>query len=234
MENLEMILIMVLAVAAGYVISRALSSGGKGSEILHKIFGMLPGDARREKRRAERQAAKEKASQEKNSTRNDVLDLVSMLLSTARSVNGTLVYPGALTDGAHQTALIGILITRKMVIGINVFGFSGKVQADWETGPWKQTMNDLTKQIPNPLVRCSQQKKELEEILVSAGLPGIPVTVLPVFTSKSVIITGTLKGRCYQPDTLKAALSREEYSGDGPIAVKETGKKLQSMMPQKK
>ena len=234
MENLEMILIMVLAVAAGYVISRALSGGGKGSEILHKIFGTLPGDARREKRLAERKAAKEKASQEKNSTRNDVLDLVSMLLSTARSVGGTLVYPGALTDGTHQTALIAVLITKKMAVGINVFGFSGKVQADRESGPWKQTMNSQTKQIPNPLERCAVQKEALEGILASAGLSDIPVTVLPVFTSKSVILTGAMKGRCYQPDTLKAALTREEYSGDGPIAVKETGKKLQSMTPQKK
>ena len=233
MENLEMILIMVLAVAAGYVISRALSSGGKGSEILHKIFGTLPGDARREKRRAERQAAKEKASQEKNSTRNDVLDLVSMLVSTARQIGGTLVYPGVLTDGTHTTSLIGVMITKKMAVGLNVFGFGGKVKADRETGPWTQTMNGVTKQIPNPLERSAGQQKQLEEVLASAGFPDIPVRVLPVFTSKTVVLTGSMKGRCYKSESLKALLMQEEYSGDGPVRPKETGKKLKAMMPQK-
>ena len=109
-----------------------------------------------------------------------------------------------------------------MIIGINVFGFGGNVQADRETGPWKQTMNGETKQIPNPLERCQEQKKQLEGILASAGLSDIPVTVLPVFTSKTVVLTGYLKGRCCRSDDLKDILTREEYSGDGPVAVKET------------
>lgn len=234
MENAEKILIAVLAVLTGYVISRALSGRGKGNELLHRVFGALPGDARREKRLAEREERKKKAAEEKNSGRNDVLDLVSMLLSLARQTGGNLVYPGALTDGVHQTSLIGVLITKKMAVGINVFGFSGTVKADREKGAWTQTMNGQTKQIPNPIERCDQQKQQLEGILASAGLSSIPVTVLPVFTSKTVVLTGALKGRCYKSDMLKEALTREEFSGDGPIAVKEAGKKLQAMMPQKK
>ncbi|MBQ9065678.1 MAG: hypothetical protein IJ123_09555 [Blautia sp.] len=233
MDNLKNILIIVLAVLTGYVISRALSGNGKGNKILHRVFGTLPGDARRAKRAAEREEKKKAREAEKNSSRNDVLDLVSMLLSTARQIGGNLVYPGALTDGVHQTSLIGILVTKRRIIGINVFGFGGNVQADRETGPWKQTMNGETKQIPNPLERCQEQKKQLEGILESAGLSEIPVTVLPVFTSKTVVLTGYLKGRCYRSDDLKDTLTREEYAGDGPVAVKETGKKLQAMMPQK-
>ena len=126
MEELEKVLIIILAVLAGYLISRALSGQGKGADILRRVVGRLPGDARREKRAAERQEKKE-APAEKNSSRNDVLDLVSLLLSTARQIGGTLVYPGVLTDGNHQTSLIGVMITKKMAVGINVFGFGGKV-----------------------------------------------------------------------------------------------------------
>lgn len=232
MQNLKEILIIVLAVLAGYLISRALSGRGKGAYILRRFVGRLPGDARREQRAAE-EKQKEAAPVEKNSTRNDVLDLVSMMISTARRIDGTLVYPGALSDGKHQTSLIGIMITKKMAVGINVFGFGGKVKADREKGPWTQTMNGETKQIPNPLERCEEQKKQLEGILLSAGLSDIPVQVLPVFTSKTVVLNGSMKGHCYSPLTLKDTLLKEEYSGEGSVAVKETGKKLQAMMPQK-
>ncbi len=232
MDNLKEILIIVLAVLTGYLISRALRGHGKGAYILRRFVGRLPGDSRREQRAAEQQE-KKAAPEEKNSSRNDVLDLVSMLISTARQIDGTLVYPGALTDGKHQTSLIGIMITKRMAVGINVFGFGGKVKADRETGPWTQTMNGVTKQIPNPLERCAEQKKQLEGILSSAGLSDVPVRVLPVFTSKTVVLNGSLKGRCYRPVTLKETLLLEDYSGDGPVAVKESGKKLQAMMPQK-
>ena len=169
MEELEKVLIIILAVLAGYLISRALSGQGKGADILRRVVGRLPGDARREKRAAERQEKKE-APAEKNSSRNEVLDLVSLLLSTARQIGGTLVYPGVLTDGNHQTSLIGVMITKKMAVGINVFGFGGKVKGDRETGPWTQTMNGVTKQIPNPLERSAVQLKQLEGVLASAGL----------------------------------------------------------------
>ena len=233
MEELEKALIIVLAVLAGFFISRALSGRGKGGTVLRKIVGRLPGDARREKRAAEEQKEKKAPPEEKNSSRNDVLDLVSMLVSTARQIGGTLVYPGVLTDGTHTTSLIGIMITKKMAVGLNVFGFGGKVKADRETGPWTQTMNGVTKQIPNPLERSAGQQKQLEEVLASAGFPDIPVRVLPVFTSKTVVLTGSMKGRCYKSESLKALLMQEEYSGDGPVRPKETGKKLKAMMPQK-
>ena len=232
MEALEKVLIIILAVLAGYLISRALSGQGKGADILRRVVGRLPGDARREKRAAERQEKKE-APAEKNSSRNDVLDLVSLLLSTARQIGGTLVYPGVLTDGNHQTSLIGVMITKKMAVGINVFGFGGKVKGDRETVPWTQTMNGVTKQIPNPLERSAVQLKQLEGVLASAGLSDIPVRVLPVVTSKTVVLTGSMKGRCYKSEDMKALFMQEEYSGNGPVVPKETGKKLKAMMPQK-
>ena len=94
-------------------------------------------------------------------------------------------------------------------------------------------MNGVTKQIPNPLERSAVQLKQLEGVLASAGLSDIPVRVLPVFTSKTVVLTGSMKGRCYKSEDMKALFMQEEYSGDGPVVPKETGKKLKAMMPQK-
>ena len=53
MEDVEKLLIILLSLLAGFLISRALRSNGKGGYILRRIVGRLPGDTRREKRAEE-------------------------------------------------------------------------------------------------------------------------------------------------------------------------------------
>ena len=227
----EMIFVIGL-ILLGYVISRLLNSKGKGAGVLRTLFGRLPGDARRETGETAKTDPESKAPLQTNGSKKDILDLVSILATVARRQKGTLIYPGVLMDGKETSSLIGILLTRSGVYGINAFGFGGRVFGNGGGKAWTQVMNGKRKSIQNPLTKSEQQREILERIVSKVGVGEVPVEVFTVFTSPSVQIGGVDADKCYTPQSLREELLKEAYGKDGPIRVKETQKKLKALSPQ--
>lgn len=166
MTTVNYILLAILLIIVGMIIAKLIEKYSGGRSAIEVLTGRKPGG-----RRNKAEKSSKNLGGEHNSSRDDVLSCISSLTSFALRNHFVLLYPGTLKKGNVQTTLLGVLVMRSGIVGINIFGFGGTVRGSSSEGDWTQTLNGKTQSIPNPLERCREQEAALCAILHSVGLP---------------------------------------------------------------
>ncbi len=172
-------------------------------------------------------------NKEKNSSKADILQLVSEVVSFARRNQFSAIVPGALRKDELETMLPVILVMRSCVVGINVFGYGGAVSAKRSDDTWTQTLNGATREIPSPLKVSGKQEKILKEILRRSGYESVGVSVISVFTSKDVKITGPSAQEIIRPQALVGELRKNKYMKTKDVDTAAVGKVLADLRVRK-
>ncbi|MBQ1491801.1 MAG: hypothetical protein IIZ39_07550, partial [Blautia sp.] len=194
------ILPIILALLLIFIIPMILRRYGMDMEDLLKMIFT------RVKKTDYAKAEKKKEPWVTNSRGNELKSLVSTLLIFVRKNKLGLVYPGTVVNKEKMANLVALLVTRREVVGINCFGFGGTIKED--KGSWKQHMNGVDNQIPNPVAGNADQYNIVRAAMDEAGMKDIPLRVMSVFTSRMVTISTSHKRDVFDTEGLLNELSR--------------------------
>ena len=228
--NSETIILAVIMVLVLIVIPAALGrlTGKNPMEIFfgrranESIFGKKKDPGGREQETDPSAGRKERDSR-KSGSGNDLLSAISDVVSYARRNHFRVIVPGTLSVGGETASLAVILITRCRVIGINCFGYPGKIQVMEGDANWKQTVDGVSREFESPVRRCRKQAALLAEALSECGCGSAESEVAAVFTSPHAELTGnrTQNGisqyGCYTRTTLKHFLASEHCMNAGTL-----------------
>ncbi len=208
-------IIVVVLIGIPVFISRKL--GAKPMELL---FGKLAN--RGIFKTDENGEAKDKPREKKqtNSNRNDMLDLISRLATYARRNRFRMIVPGTLSRDGEMAVLTALIITRCGVVGINCFGFGGRVVAEGGGKDWIQIMNGTQTAFPNPVTKNRNQEALVRRVLEEVGYAGADVKVIGVFTSPSVWLSNTSGTDCYTKEAAIKLLRGDAFLKDGGLDPK--------------
>ena len=160
---------------------------------------------------------KPKERKQTNSNRNDMLDLISRLATYARRNHFRLIVPGTLSCDGEMAVLTALIITRCGVVGINCFGFGGRVVAEGEGKDWIQIMNGTQTAFPNPVTKNRNQEALVRRVLDAVGYAEAKVKVIGVFTSPSVWLSNTAGTGCYTKEEAMKVLRSDDFLKDGGV-----------------
>ncbi len=163
---------------------------------------------------------------EKNSDNSDILKTISDCMNFARRNQYYPIAPGILKKGALETKLPVILVMRSGVVGINLFGYGGAVSAKKDDEMWTQTMNGDSRQIPSPVRQSERQSQILKQFLTECGFRDVDVSVVSVFTQKSVKVTGPSSGEVIMAQNLIGELGKRRYIQSKGVDTRAVGKAL--------
>ena len=166
-----------------------------------------------------------------NSMQGELTAIVSQLITFTKRQHYTLVYPGTIQEDGQLTTTLALVVTPGGVVGLNCFGFAGEIRpGDQPNDQWRQHINHTDNRIPNPVTTSEKQQVLLRRAMDRAGLSGIPVEVIAVFTSKEARLTGVSAQKCFDRDGMIAYLEQEHFHS-GPVEdTHETGVKLKSLV----
>jgi len=204
---------IIILVLIGIPVILARKTGKKPMELLlgkreNRPFGS-------KKKNAEETAPRVK--KQTNSNRNDFLDLLSKLTTYARRHHFHLIIPGTLSCDGTVAVLTALLITRSKVVGINCFGFGGRVIAKEGEEDWEQIMNGEETVVASPVKKNRAQEKIVRQVLEEVGFPGAQVEIVGVFTSPSVWLSNTAGTNCYRKDEALKYLNTEPFLMDAGL-----------------
>ena len=208
-------IIVVVLIGVPVFISRKL-----GARPMEMLFGKL---ANRGIFKSDKDGSKKDKPQEKrqtNSNRNDMLDLISRLATYARRNHFRLIVPGTLSCDGEMAVLTALIVTRCGVVGINCFGFGGRVVAEGGGKDWVQIMNGAQTAFPNPVTKNRNQEALVRRVLEEVGYAGAEVKVIGVFTSPSVWLSNTAGTDCYTRDEAMKVLRGDAFLRDGGLDPK--------------
>lgn len=172
----------------------------------------------------------------KNSGTAEIMELVSAMLTFVRRHHLMLIYPGTVRFGGKTGNLVAIVVTKREIIGLNCFGYSGTVTK--EDGTWYQRMNGVKSQIPDPLALNREQAGIVQAALKDGGLSSIPFRVLAVFTSRAVTLQDIPSEQVFTTKSLLAYIKERVSQESEWILPEETAKKLNAyvvrLKPEKK
>lgn len=214
-QNSIILYSIIVAVLIGVPVLISRKTGIKPTEMLlgkmanRGIFKSKKGDAQ--------QGDKPKERRQTNSNRNDMLDLISRLATYARRNHFGLIVPGTLSCGEEMAVLTALVITRCGVVGINCFGFGGRVVAEGGEKDWTQIMNGEQTAFPSPVTKNRNQAALVRRVLEEVGYPAAEVEVIGVFTSPSVWLSNTAGTNCYTKDEAMKVLRGDAYLRDGGL-----------------
>ena len=161
--NLTVILIMVAVLIVLPVIFARIS----GKNPMEMFFGSRVNKTSFAGEKPENEKQREpKKGREKNSTKNDIMVLISRLLTYARRNRFYTIVPGTLTIGEQTASLAAVVVTRGCVLGVNCYGFGGSIEGKSGSADWVQTLNGERKSFPSPTVKNEEQRKILADVLV--------------------------------------------------------------------
>ena len=170
-----------------------------------------------------------------------VLALILLLiLPMVAARNGTKSFTQALMAPLHRKKKRGPLglevepekkPERHVNNSMNCFGFAGQIDpGEKPTDQWRQHINHQDNRIPNPILASEKQQVLLRRAMDKAGLSGIPVEVITVFTNKEARLSGVSEQKCFDRDGMIAYLEQERFHS-GPVDdTHETGVKLKSLV----
>lgn len=166
-----------------------------------------------------------------NSMQGELTAIVSQLITFTKRQHYTLVYPGTIQEDGQLTTTLALVVTPGGVVGLNCFGFAGEIRpGDQPNDQWRQHINHTDNRILNPVTTSEKQQVLLRRAMDRAGLSGIPVEVIAVFTSKEARLTGVSAQKCFDRDGMIAYLEQERFHS-GPVEdTHETGVKLKSLV----
>ena len=208
-------IIIVVLLGVPVVISRKF-----GIKPMEMLFGKLAnrGIFKSDKDEAKNGHPKEK--KQTNSNRNDLLDLISRLATYARRNHFRMIVPGTLSCDGTIAILTALILTRSGVVGINCFGFGGRVDAQNGDKDWVQTMNGEENAFPNPVTKNRNQEKLVRQVLEEVGFAGADVEIVGVFTAPSVWLTNTSGTNCYTREDALKYLRGDAFLKDGGLDPK--------------
>ena len=175
-----------------------------------------------------------KKGREKNSTKNDIMVLISRLLTYARRNRFCTIVPGTLTIGERTASLAAVVVTRGCVLGVNCYGFGGSIEGKSGSADWVQTLNGERKSFPSPTVKNEEQRKILADVLVDAGYPEVDAQVVGVFTEPKVRFTKVAGKGCYTMDMFRDFLASDMCMRSKDLDPSEIGKKLEAYVKRAK
>lgn len=217
MDSWNILAVVVLAVILLLVLPMVAARNG------FKSFGAaLSAPLRGRKKRTplglELKEKKEKPERHvNNSVQGELTAVVSQLITYTKRRRYTLVYPGTVADGGQLATTLALVVTPGGVVGLNCFGFAGGIApGDKPDGPWKQRINGQDRTIPNPVAANRKQQALLRRAMDKAGLAGIPVEVIAVFTSKEARLAAPESIKCFSRDGMAEYLDGEAFRS-GPV-----------------
>jgi hypothetical protein len=206
-------IIVVVLIGVPVLISRKF-----GMKPMELLFGKMANRGLfKSKKDDSQQSDKPKERKQTNSNRNDMLDLISRLATYARRNHFRLIIPGTLSCNGEMAVLTALIITRCGVVGINCFGFGGRVVAEGGGKDWVQIMNGTQTAFPNPVTKNRNQEALVRRVLEAVGYPTAEVEVVGVFTSPSVWLSNTAGTNCYTKEEAMKVLRGDAYLRDGGL-----------------
>ena len=215
-------IIVVVLIGVPVFISRKL-----GARPMEMLFGKLANRGIFKSDKDGSQKGKPREKKQTNSNRNDMLDLISRLATYARRNHFRLIVPGTLSCGGEMAVLTALIVTRCGVVGINCFGFGGRVAAEGGGKDWVQLMNGEQTSFPNPVTKNKNQEKLVRQVLEEVGYAGADVEVIGVFTSPSVWLSNASGTNCYTKEEALKVLRGDAFLRDGGLDPKELEAVLQ-------
>ena len=168
-----------------------------------------------------------KTGKQTNSNRNDFMDLISKLATYARRNHFRLIIPGTLSCDGKIAVLTALILTRSGVVGINCFGFGGRViAAEGEKG-WTQVMNGKESTFPSPVRKNRDQEKLVRKVLAEIGRADTDVEIVGVFTSPSLWLSNASGTNCYKKEDALKYLKSDRFMGDKGLDPKALDEALQ-------
>lgn len=222
----EQILPFILAILLIWIIPMLMSRLGiDAGELMRMLFrGFGKRDLDEAALTLREQGASRREPHLKNSGTSEVMELVAALLTFVRRHNLMLIYPGTVRFGGKTGNLVAIVVTRREIIALNCFGYSGTITR--EDGTWYQHMNGVKTGIPDVPALNRAQAEIVKAAMKDAGLASVPMRVLAVFTSRTVTLRDVPHEEVFTTKSLLAYL-KELVSGEGErISPEETAKKL--------
>ena len=214
---------IILVVLIGVPAILARKTGKNFREILFGRGTSLFGEGK-SRTGSDEKNAQLRVKKQTNSNRNDFMELISWLATYARRNHFRLIIPGTLSCDGTVAVLTALIITRCKVVGINCFGFSGRVLAAKGEKDWTQVMNGEETRFPSPLVKNAKQEKILRQVLEETGFGGTETEIVGVFTSPSVQLSGLAGTNCYTREDALKYLKSDAFLRDGgldPAAVEQ-------------
>lgn len=215
-------IIVVVLIGVPVFISRKL-----GARPMEMLFGKLANRGIFKSDKDGSQKGKPQEKKQTNSNRNDMLDLISRLATYARRNHFRLIVPGTLSCDGEMAVLTALIVTRCGVVGINCFGFGGRVVAEGGGKDWVQLMNGEQTSFPNPVTKNKNQEKLVRRVLEEVGYAGADVEVIGVFTSPSVWLSNASGTNCYTKEEALKVLRGDAFLRDGGLDPKELEAVLQ-------
>jgi hypothetical protein len=222
--NLTIILIMIAVLIVLPIIFARMS----GRNPMEMFFGSRVNDTSFAGEKTENEKKAAPKGREKNSTKNDIMVLISRVLTYARRNRFYAIVPGTVTIGDRTASLAAIVVTRGCVLGVNRYGFGGSIEGKSGSSDWVQTLNGERKSFPSPTVKNEEQRKILADVLTDAGCPEVDAQVVGVFTEPKVRFTKVSGKGCYTMDMFRDFLASDTCMRSKDLDPSEIGKKLEA------
>jgi len=220
---------MIVLVLIGIPVILAKKSGKSPMEMLFGKRGSkgLFGTRKNESGDTASPDSKPQAGKQTNSNRNDFLDLISRLATYSRRNHFRLIIPGTLSCEGKIAVLTALIITKSRVVGINCFGFGGRVIAADGDQNWEQIMNGEQSSFPSPVKKNRDQETIVRQVLDEVGFADTEVEIIGVFTSPSVWLSNTAGTNCYKKDDAMKYLKTDRFMTEGGLDPKQLDEALQ-------
>jgi hypothetical protein len=169
-----------------------------------------------------RSAYKHQAAQVKN----DYLRTISAILNFARKNRLFAIVPGNVEYRGQAASLTAIVVTRSRIIGVQAYGFDGRIFCRRGDGEWEVEENGSRRSIG----KLAAETKEQDALVVSAmrqsGLETSAYKTAIVLTGSNAVLCGERPPHTYTTDEFFASLETEADLRTGPIDPKETGGRI--------
>lgn len=196
----------ILAILLIFVIPMMMSRYGLSTDdLIRMIFSFGPFkkeySALDEEKRI-RNKQNKKTPHLNNSTHDDIIQMVSDLILFSRKNNTGLVYPATIQYGGKTGNLAAFVVTKSRVIGINCFGFAGVITHDEASGCWRQQINGITQNIPDPEALNKEQYTLARTAMNANGMMDLPLDIVAVFTNNNVSLPHNQMNVCTRKDLI--------------------------------
>ena len=215
---------IIIVVLLGIPVVISKKTGVKPMEML---FGKMANRGIFKSDKAGEKSDRPREKKQANSSRTDLLGLVSRLATYSRRTHFRLIVPGTLSCDGAIAVLTALILTRSGVVGINCFGFGGRVDAQRGEADWVQVMNGEQTAFPSPVTKNRNQEKLVRQVLEEVGFAGADVEIVGVFTAPSAWLSNAAGTNCYTTEDALKYLRGDAFMRDGGLEPKALEEALQ-------
>ena len=162
-------------------------------------------------------------------TKDDLMQAVSKMVNYARRHHFFLIYPGRIEAGGQVASLMMIMVTTSGVIGINCYGFGGKITASGEED-WHQRVGNEDHTFASPVKKNKAQEQILKNALSEIGYSYVPAKVFGIFTNESAQIKDGRGSGCVKASEIVDYLDKNPLTAKGQFDSKAIGRALGKKM----